>query len=107
MTSDYSEEQAFMKRIRFSHLGVAGVVIAALLTQGVMGARASHPTAKKTTLKGKIIIGQVTSQSGAFAEYGKEEIQGFKAGLAYATNGSMKVDKAKIVVKTYTDVPAS
>lgn len=96
-----------MKHIRFGHLVVAFALAFSLLTQGVIGASASHQQAGKPTLKGKIVIGQIASQTGAFSIYAQNQIQGFKAGLEYATKGTMKIDKAKIVVKTYTDIPAS
>ncbi|GHJ44376.1 ABC transporter substrate-binding protein [Catellatospora sp. TT07R-123] len=40
---------------------------------------------------GKVSVGLVYSQTGALASYGKQYIDGFKAGLAYATNGTNKV----------------
>ncbi|HLJ68760.1 MAG TPA: substrate-binding domain-containing protein [Chloroflexota bacterium] len=94
-----------MRFTRYSYLAIASVLSLSLFVQGVGGAAAAHPAAAK--LSGKIIIGQITSMSGAFSPYGTEQIDGFQAGLHYATGGSMKVDNAKIVVKTYTDVPSS
>ncbi|MDI1465907.1 substrate-binding domain-containing protein [Catellatospora sp. KI3] len=39
----------------------------------------------------KVSVGLVYSQTGALASYGKQYVDGFKAGLAYATNGTNKV----------------
>src|SRR5258708_34683667 len=36
-------------------------------------------------------VGLIYSQSGALASYGKQYIEGFKAGLAFATKGTNKV----------------
>src|SRR4029453_19152922 len=36
-------------------------------------------------------VGIVYSQTGALASYGKQYMEGFRAGLAYATNGTSKV----------------
>jgi branched-chain amino acid transport system substrate-binding protein len=41
-------------------------------------------------------VGLVYSQSGALASYGKQYIEGFKAGLDYATKGTGKVGDRKI-----------
>lgn len=43
-------------------------------------------------------VGLVYSQSGALASYGKQYIDGFKAGLAQATNGTNKVNGRTIEV---------
>jgi branched-chain amino acid transport system substrate-binding protein len=47
-------------------------------------------------------VGVVTSETGALASYGKQYLDGFKAGLAYATNGTNKVGTHPIEV-TYAD----
>ena len=48
-------------------------------------------------------VGLVYSQSGALASYGKQYIEGFKAGLAYATNGTNKVGGRPIEVTEADD----
>jgi branched-chain amino acid transport system substrate-binding protein len=90
-----------MQHRHYFRILVALACAVALVGSGMGGASAMHSGAAK--LKGTIVIGQITSLSGAFSAYGTMEVQGFKAGLAYATNGKMKVDNAKLVVKTYDD----
>ncbi|MEO3777074.1 substrate-binding domain-containing protein [Micromonospora sp. B11E3] len=48
-------------------------------------------------------VGLVYSQSGALASYGKQYIEGFKAGLDFATNGTGKVGDRKIEVTEVDD----
>lgn len=86
---------------RYGYLGVALVLAFALFAQGLSGASARSTQATK--LKGTVHIALITSLSGAFSVYGNMEWQGFDIGLKYATNGKMKVDNAKIVVKKYDD----
>lgn len=46
----------------------------------------------------EITIGVITSETGALASYGKQYLDGFKAGLDYATDGSNEVNGTKITV---------
>jgi branched-chain amino acid transport system substrate-binding protein len=48
-------------------------------------------------------VGLVYSQSGALASYGKQYIEGFKAGLAYATNGTNKIGDRTVEVTEVDD----
>jgi branched-chain amino acid transport system substrate-binding protein len=48
-------------------------------------------------------VGLVYSQSGALASYGKQYIEGFRAGLAYATNGTNKVGQRTVEVTEVDD----
>ncbi|MFG1952251.1 substrate-binding domain-containing protein [Micromonospora sp. NPDC048830] len=48
-------------------------------------------------------VGLVYSESGALASYGKQYIEGFKAGLDFATNGTGKVGDRKIEVTEVDD----
>ncbi|MEV4758687.1 substrate-binding domain-containing protein [Micromonospora sp. NPDC049559] len=48
-------------------------------------------------------VGLVYSQSGALASYGKQYIEGFKAGLSYATKGTNKVGKRTVEVTEMDD----
>jgi branched-chain amino acid transport system substrate-binding protein len=47
-------------------------------------------------------IGIVYSQTGPLASYGQQYVEGFKAGLAYATNGTQKIGNRPLNV-TYAD----
>jgi branched-chain amino acid transport system substrate-binding protein len=95
-----------MRSYRYVSIGIALVLALSLFTQGSGGASAHHQAAIKL-LKGQIIIGQITSLTGAYSIYGTMQTQGFHAGLAYATNGTFRVDKAVIIVKQYNDTPAN
>ena len=46
----------------------------------------------------EITIGVITSETGALASYGKQYLDGFMAGLDYATDGSNEVNGTKITV---------
>ncbi|WDZ85441.1 substrate-binding domain-containing protein [Micromonospora cathayae] len=48
-------------------------------------------------------VGLVYSQSGALASYGKQYIEGFKAGLDFATDGTGKVDGRTIEITEMDD----
>jgi branched-chain amino acid transport system substrate-binding protein len=48
-------------------------------------------------------VGLVYSQSGALASYGKQYIEGFKAGLDFATDGTGKVDGRTIEITEVDD----
>lgn len=46
----------------------------------------------------EITVGVITSETGPLAGYGKQYLEGFTAGLDYATDGTDEVDGTKIVV---------
>ena len=46
----------------------------------------------------EVTVGVITSESGALAGYGKQYLEGFKAGLDYATDGTNEVDGIAIDV---------
>src|SRR4051794_36996710 len=50
-----------------------------------------------------IKVGLVYSKSGALASYGKQYLEGFKAGLDYATKGTDKVGKRAVEVTEVDD----
>ena len=52
----------------------------------------------ETTAAGpaEITVGVITSETGALAGYGKQYLEGFKAGLDYATDGTDEVDGTKL-----------
>lgn len=78
-----------MKRL----LGITAVA-AALALAACSSPQEAADTQGATTVK----VGLVYSQTGALASYGKQYIDGFKAGLAYATNGSNKAGGRTIEV---------
>ncbi|HET9500024.1 MAG TPA: substrate-binding domain-containing protein [Marmoricola sp.] len=84
-----------MFRSRLLAATAAGAAVLALAGCGSSssGASGDDDTAKLAVL---------TSKTGALAEYGQEYINGFKAGLDYATDGTGKVDGKKVDV-TYVD----
>jgi branched-chain amino acid transport system substrate-binding protein len=84
-----------MFRSRLLAATAAGAAVLALTGCGSSssGASGDADTAKLAVL---------TSKTGALAEYGQEYINGFKAGLDYATDGTGKVDGKKVDV-TYVD----
>jgi branched-chain amino acid transport system substrate-binding protein len=92
-----------MRTPRRSYVAVALVACLAFLGQGIGGASAMH-SQKSGGLTGTITIGQISTLTGAFSFYGQEQEQGFYVGLKYATNGTFKVDKAKLKIKLYSDV---
>ncbi len=51
----------------------------------------------------EITVGIVTSETGPLAGYGKQYLDGFKAGLDYATDGTDEVAGTKIVVEYKDD----
>jgi branched-chain amino acid transport system substrate-binding protein len=89
------------------YLSVAAAITIILSVMAGGNAKASGMHGANSALKGTITIGQITSLTGAYAPYGLMQEQGFQAGLAYATNGTFKVDGASIKVKTYNDTPAN
>lgn len=51
----------------------------------------------------EITVGVITSETGPLAGYGKQYLEGFEAGLEYATDGTNEVDGTKIVVENRDD----
>lgn len=84
--------------IRSRLLAAAAAGAAVLALAGCAGDSGSGAGGDTGTAK----VAVLTSKTGALAEYGKEYINGFKAGLDYATDGSGEVDGTKIDV-TYVD----
>lgn len=50
-----------------------------------------------------VTVGVITSESGPLASYGAQYLDGFKAGLDYATDGTGEVDGTKIDIKYVDD----
>jgi branched-chain amino acid transport system substrate-binding protein len=81
-----------------SRLLAATAAGAAVLALAGCGSNSSGASGDDDTAK----LAVLTSKTGALAEYGQEYINGFKAGLDYATDGTGKVDGKKVDV-TYVD----
>ncbi|MBN9214471.1 MAG: amino acid ABC transporter substrate-binding protein [Microbacterium sp. SCN 70-200] len=81
--------------------GLVGVVVAtAALVLSACAPQASTPDLTDSEAAGpaEITVGVITSETGALAGYGKQYLDGFKAGLDYATDGTNEVDGTKIVI---------
>jgi len=85
-----------------THRRVAAAVSAAALAVVALSACGSPDKAASGSASGPINVGIVYSQTGPLASYGKEYVEGLKAGLAYATNGTNKVNGRSLNV-TYAD----
>lgn len=91
-----------MRHFRVTHIAAVPVIALAMTLQGMSGVSAMH--SNKVSLPKVIKIGQITDPTGPYSVYGVMQIDGFKAGLAYATNGTDKVLGRKIQVIQYSDV---
>lgn len=85
------------------------VTALALLATGILLAGCSKPgTAGSSSSDGggtsaPVKVGLVYSRTGPLADYGKQYLQGFNAGLAYVTHGTGKVAGHKIEVAEQDD----
>lgn len=83
-----------IKRMRYA-------ATAALVATGLAAAACSTPqqaAGGDSSGEGPIKVGLLYSKSGPLADYGRQYIQGFKAGLDYATDGTGKVNGREIEV---------
>ncbi|MEQ4301755.1 substrate-binding domain-containing protein [Plantactinospora sp. B6F1] len=82
-------------------------VTAATLLAGVLAATACGSPQETANGGGDsaapVKVGLVYSQSGALASYGKQYIEGFRAGLAYATDGTNKIGDRTVEVTEVDD----
>ncbi|MGC5170974.1 substrate-binding domain-containing protein [Microbacterium sp. DT81.1] len=81
-----------------SVVATAALVLAACAPQAAETGGAGDPSAGPQ----EVTVGIVTSETGPLAGYGKQYLDGFKAGLDYATDGTDEVEGTKIVVE-YAD----
>ena len=86
------------RRLLFAAVGLS---MAAAFTSACSSPQeaAQEPAGDGTPIK----VGLVYSQTGALAGYGKQYIEGWKAGLAYATKGTGKVGNRPVEVKEVDD----
>jgi branched-chain amino acid transport system substrate-binding protein len=85
-----------------THPRVAAAVTASVLAAVALSGCGSPDKAASGSASGPINVGIVYSQTGPLATYGQEYVDGFKAGLAYATNGTNKVNGRNLNI-TYAD----
>lgn len=80
---------------------VAAVVATAALALAGCAPQSAAPGADGTADAGpaEITVGVITSETGPLAGYGKQYLDGFRAGLDYATGGTNEVDGTKITVE--------
>jgi branched-chain amino acid transport system substrate-binding protein len=82
-------------RHRFTKVLLGAAFFMLLGGTATVAARSHHATAS-------VNVGIIYSRTGLLAAYGAEELEGFKLGLRYATNGTNKVNGKSINV-TYVD----
>jgi branched-chain amino acid transport system substrate-binding protein len=87
-------------RGRTPRWALLAVALAAALAGCGSPKEAANQTPTDTT---PVKVGLVYSQTGALASYGKQYIDGFKAGLAYATNGSNKIGSRPVELTEVDD----
>ncbi|MGZ4333067.1 MAG: substrate-binding domain-containing protein [Gaiellaceae bacterium] len=80
---------------RFSKVVLGLAVVAALAATGTVAAKSQRSSASYN-------VGFIYPRTGLLGAYGAEEIEGFKLGLQYATNGTGKVN-GKTINVTYQD----
>ncbi|HVC85939.1 MAG TPA: substrate-binding domain-containing protein [Gaiellaceae bacterium] len=83
-------------RHRFAKILLGAALFTLLGGTATVAARSHHAAASSYN------VGIIYSRTGLLAAYGAEEIEGFKYGLTYATNGTGKVNGKSINV-TYVD----
>lgn len=75
------------------------VVATAALTLAACAPQAGPtPTGSEDAGPAEVTVGIITSETGPLAGYGKQYLDGFKAGLDYATDGTGEVDGTKLVI---------
>jgi branched-chain amino acid transport system substrate-binding protein len=83
-------------------LFAGSVAAAAVLAVAACGSPKQAADGGSAGSSAPVNIGVVYSQTGALASYGQEYVDGFKAGLAYATKGTNKIGDRPVTV-TYAD----
>ena len=76
----------------------AATLMAVVTATAACGSPQETATGGGDTNTAPVKVGIVHSQTGALASYGKQYIDGFRAGLAFATNGTNKVGERSIEV---------
>lgn len=87
--------------MRYStHLSVCAVAVLAL---SACAPSASDSAAADGDATDSVTVGVITSETGPLAGYGEQYLDGFRAGLDYATDGTNAVDGTAIDVKYVDD----
>jgi branched-chain amino acid transport system substrate-binding protein len=82
-----------------SVVATAALVLAACAPQ----ATDTDDAGDAATAPEEVTVGIVTSETGPLAGYGKQYLDGFSAGLDYATDGTGEIDGTKIVIENVDD----
>ena len=77
---------------------VGAVVATAALALAACAPQASTPSESGEAGPAEITVGIITSETGPLASYGKQYLDGFKAGLDWVTDGTGEVNGTKITV---------
>ncbi|MCG6496255.1 substrate-binding domain-containing protein [Kitasatospora sp. A2-31] len=84
---------------RLVALAACALLAAGCAEAGTAGTSAADGGSAKSPVK----VGLVYSRTGPLAAYGKQYLEGFKAGLSYATKGSGAVDGHRIEIEEQDD----
>ena len=85
---------------------LGSVVATAALVLAACAPQATTPggdASETPTGPAQVTVGIVTSETGPLASYGKQYLDGFKAGLDYATDGTNEIDGTAITVEYKDD----
>jgi branched-chain amino acid transport system substrate-binding protein len=88
-----------MRRTRLA----IGLAVLAVLSTTACGSPQQAAGGNDGATSAPVRVGLVYSRSGPLASYGKEYLEGFKAGLDYATKGTNKVGKRAVEVTEVDD----
>jgi len=93
------------KKLLPKALTTAAVIATAALALAACAPQASTPDPSDSGAAGpaEITVGVITSETGPLASYGKQYLDGFKAGLDYATKGTNEANGTKITVEYRDD----
>ncbi len=85
--------------MRFRHSLTVGVALCSAAALALAGCSSPQEAADGPAYK----VGIITSETGALASYGEQYLEGFEAGLDFATNGTKKIGNRPIEVTIVDD----